>query len=62
MKKYVVLDYGQKVRSAEIPRSEVPATLCTFCGLFSSSVEDIKIRDVDTKEEMTLEEFNKGVR
>lgn len=58
MKRYVVLDYGQKLRSAEIGARDIPATLVTFSGLFGSKRSDIKIKDVKTGEEMTIEEFN----
>lgn len=58
MKRYVVLDYGQKLRSAEIGAKDIPATLVTFSGLFGSKQSDVKIKDVKTGEEMTIEEFN----
>lgn len=58
MKRYVVLDYGQKIRSVEIGARDIPATLVTFSGLFGSKQSDIKIKDVKTGEEMTIEEFN----
>lgn len=58
MKRYVVLDCGQKLRSAEIGAKDIPATLVTFSGLFGSKQVDIKIKDVKTGEEMTIEEFN----
>lgn len=58
MKRYMVLDYGQKIRSAEIGAKDIPATLVTFSGLFGSKRSDIKIKDVKTGEEMTIEEFN----
>lgn len=62
MKKYQVKDYGSKICSAEIPRSQVGATLVTFAGLFGAKKEDIKIRDCETNTEMTLEEFHKEAR
>ena len=58
MKRYMVLDYGQKSRAAEIGAKDIPATLVTFSGLFGSKRSDIKIKDVKTGEEMTIEEFN----
>ena len=58
MRRYVVLDYGQKLRSDEIVARDIPATLVTFSGLFGSKQNDVKIKDVKTGEEMTIEEFN----
>ena len=52
------LDYGQKLRSAEIGVRDIPATLVTFSGLFGSKQSDVKIKNVKTGDEMTIEEFN----
>lgn len=57
MKKYQVKDYGNKILSAEIPRSQIGATLATFTGLFGAKKDDIRIRNCETNVEMTTEEF-----
>lgn len=62
MKKYRVRDYGNRICSGEIPRSQIAATLCIFTGLFGAKKEDIKILDVETDQEMTLDEFNAEVK
>lgn len=62
MKKYQVKDYGNKICSSEIPSSQIGANICTFIGLFGAKRENIKIRDVETGVEMTLDEFNKERR
>lgn len=62
MKKYQVKDYGNKICSSAIPSSQIGANICTFIGLFGAKRENIKIRDVETGVEMTLDEFNKERR
>lgn len=62
MKKYQVKDYGSKICSEEIPRSQIAATLVTFAGLFGAKKDDIRIRDCETNVEMTMEEFGRENR
>lgn len=57
MKKFDIYDVRTRVRFSDIPRRDLPGTLCALSGLFGSREEDIRILDVNTGIEITYKEF-----
>lgn len=52
---YVVLDRVRKLKSSCKNKDGVDATIITFCSLFGSKIEDIRV--VTNEKELTYEDF-----